>query len=244
MHKQVRKLTDAGIEQFARYLEALRGGQNGPPPVSLLDDPEFSEPASTVATVENIDFPNRYEMGRYLVGQLANWDPQTLVHDVGVWSWLALFYFDTLCPPDESGARVIRENYSYILSKSYNHQPRHALRTTYLFVKRYGDSVRFMFSKKPQERGELVEQLSAYQYLFGCRGVIEAAGKLYDDPNRGGYRRGAAGRGPGSVRRLVSVLRQLDLTHDLYALNGHEIVNMLPHEFDRFRPSRAEATHA
>lgn len=235
MRMQVRRLTEAGITEFARYLDGLRHGDLKQPPVELLDKPDFSEPAPAESTVENIGFANRFEMGRYLADKLAGWNQQALAHDVGTWSWLGLFYFDTLCPADKSGARVVRENYTYILSKRYNHQPRHALRTTYLFVKRYGDIVRFMFSRKPHERGEIVEQLAAYQYLFGCRGVIEAAAALYDDPLRETYKRGAAGKGPGSARRLVSILRQLDLTYDLYILPAGQIINMLPGEFARFR---------
>ncbi|MCP9448066.1 MAG: hypothetical protein NNA22_10930 [Nitrospira sp.] len=244
MHMQIRRLTEAGITEFGRYLDGLRNGDLKQPPVELLDNPNFSEPAPAESTVENISFASRFEMGRYLVDRLAEWNQQALAHDVGTWSWLALFYFDTLCPAGKLGARAVRENYTYILSRRYNHQPRHALRTTFLFAKKYGDTVRFMFSRKPHERGEIVEQLAAYQYLSGCRGVIEAAAALYDDPLRGAYKRGAAGKGPGSARRLVAILRQLDLTYDLYALSGREIVNMLPREFDRFRPSQADATRA
>jgi len=43
----------------------------------------------------------------------------------------------------------------------------------------------------------------------------------------------------GSLRRFIDVVRQLDLTYDLQALAGDDLVNLLPHEFSGWRPAAA-----
>ena len=59
---------------------------------------------------------------------------------------------------------------------------------------------------------------------------------LYVDPNTGLHKRGAAGRGPGSARRLAEVLGQFDMTWDLYSMSASSILDILPKEFNRFTP--------
>jgi len=41
---------------------------------------------------------------------------------------------------------------------------------------------------------------------------------------------------PGTLYRFIDVIQQLDLTYDLYSMNGEEILGLLPPEFDRWRP--------
>lgn len=237
MSTEIRKLNADGLERFEEYLAGLRNHQYSAPPHEILEDPAFSDPISPTARIESRNFGSRYELGAYLTDMLSGHNQPEISHDAGLWSWLALFYFDQLCPPKEDGSRKTRENYTYILSGDYNHHPRHAIRTTYVFVRDYGGTVRFMFSKKLHERGEIVEQLAARQYLFSCRGVIEAAQALYDDPARQTFKRGAAGKGGGSVRRLADWLDQLTLTYDLFLLGREDILGMLPREFRKFIPS-------
>ena len=236
MDKKIRRLNSNGISQFERYLDELRNHDYAPPPHDLLDDQRFSEALPWDVGIEDREFSIRYELGEYLVDRLRKCSQQEMSYDVGLWSWLALFYFDQLCPPENDGIRRPTENYTYILSRDYRHYPRHALRTTYIFVREYREKVRFMFSKGLHERGEIVEQLAARQYYISCQGVIETAQVLYDDPARRTFRRGAAGAGAGSVRRLTNLLEQLTLTHDLYQIRKEELLKILPSEFQRFLP--------
>ena len=132
--------------------------------------------------------------------------------------------------------------YQYVLSRDYRYHSRHALRTTCEYVRQYGEAVQFMFSKSPSERGEIIEQLSARQEIAACPAVVEAASELYNDKDRGTFKKGAAGRGRGSIVRLIKVLQQYQRTYDLYSLTGHQLVRMLPPEFDRFRGNAADST--
>jgi hypothetical protein len=40
---------------------------------------------------------------------------------------------------------------------------------------------------------------------------------------------------PGTLLRFIDVIQQLDLTYDLYSLNGEEILALLPPEFDKWK---------
>lgn len=231
----LRRLNDDGVKAFSGYIQELRSGIYAPVPKGLLTDERFSGSVPWSVELEESEFGNRYELGEYLTGQMRECDLRQISHDVGLWSWLALMYFDQLCPADATGARRPKETYSYILSRDYNHHPRHSIRTTCMFVARYGRNVTFMFSKGLHERGEIVEQLAARQDFLSCEGIIGAARLLYDDPSRGTFKKGAAGKGGGSVRRFVNVLQQFDVTYDLVSLTAGELIGMLPKEFDRFR---------
>ncbi len=234
---KLRLLNQDGLAEFQRYLTGLRNGHMKEPPFDLLDNPATSEELLPLIDIEYRDFATRYELGCYLVDKLSVLDQHEISHDSGVWSWIALWLFDQLCPSDKDGHRKPREDYHYVLSRDYRHHARHAIRTTYQFVRRYGSEVVFMFSQSLEKRGEIVEQLVARQELAAAPGVVQAASILYNDPDRHSFKIGSAGSGRGSVRRFVRVLQQFQLTYDLFSISGKDLVVLLPNEFDRFRPA-------
>jgi hypothetical protein len=85
--------------------------------------------------------------------------------------------------------------------------------------------------------GEIVEQIVARSEIITNPHAVEVATTIYFDPKSGSFKRGAAGKGGGSVRRLADILNQFDLTWDLYWMSAVSILAKLPGEFDRFRPA-------
>jgi len=239
---ELKRLNDEGLQLFSESIAAMRAASAGQVPTGILDDDRFSEAIENAPAVDHRKFESRYELGEYLVDVLSDFNWQDINHDAGLWSWLALYYFDQLCPTGAGGGRKPSMPYQYVLSRDYRYHSRHALRTTCDYVRQYGNAVRFMFSKSPDERGEIIEQLSARQEIAACPAVIEAASALYNDEARYTVKKGAAGRGRGSIVRLIRVLQQYQLTYDLYSLTGNQLVNMLPAEFDRFRGRGAKAS--
>ena len=79
--------------------------------------------------------------------------------------------------------------------------------------------------------------ITGVQDLIANRGVLEAASLLYFDEGSKKLKRGCqpSQPRPGTVRRFVRVLQQLDLTHDVYGMSGEEIVAILPDEFGAWR---------
>ncbi|MCP5430212.1 MAG: hypothetical protein H6962_08400 [Chromatiaceae bacterium] len=191
MSVTARRLNKRGLRAFASYVDQLRDGSKLPAPVHLLTDDDYSEELEIPVSVGDDPFETRYDIGKHLVRAFRGKNMQPLLGDIGFWTWLALFWFDQLCPPAADGSRKPSKEYNYILSTNYNHRPRHAIRTTWLLVDRYGEDSLFLLSKKPNERGELIEQLAARQYFISCQGVIGAAAALYYDPDRATFKRGA-----------------------------------------------------
>lgn len=236
MPEQARRLNEEGLEAFQNHIQELANGAKLVTPVHLLTDPRYSESIDTDIGVEQREFETRFDLGRYMSDALKNIPSQAVMGDTGFWSWLALYWFDQLCPPQENGTRKPSKPYNYILSRNYNHRPRHAVYTTWMLVDQYGETALFLLSKKPHERGELIEQLAARQYLISCHGVIETAKELYYDPERKTFKRGATSQTrQGNIRRFVSYLQQLDLTYDLGTIDSDTLLEMLPNEYSAFK---------
>jgi len=79
--------------------------------------------------------------------------------------------------------------------------------------------------------------ITGVQDLIANRGVLEAASLLYFDEGSKNLKRGCqpSQPHPGTVRRFVRVLQQLDPTHDVYGMSGEEIVSILLDEFGAWR---------
>ncbi|MCS6921279.1 MAG: hypothetical protein NZM07_05070 [Elioraea sp.] len=243
MPEAVRTLTEAGSRRFREYVERQRGGGTEPPPFHLLADAEASAPAAFDASIEVRDFGSRVEFGRYLVRIFSGIERRRLSRDAGLWNWLALRYFDQLCPPDGKGIRKPLEAGHYVLEDRFAHNRyyRHLVRAAWYAMALHGeDGVILLTSAgKPTpgigQWGEISEQLAAYQDILGSRTAMIVAARLYLHPELGTKRGAASPTGGGSVRRLATVLRQLALTHDLRTAAPEEVIAMLPDEFAPFR---------
>ncbi|WP_300496459.1 hypothetical protein [Marinobacter sp.] len=236
---EVRRLNTKGMQAFRNYLAGLDGDGSLPIPLNLLTDSATSEPLlETLEVDEGLTFETRYDMGVYLVDLLRDEGVQNLLGDVGFWSWLGLLWFDQLCPLS-GGKRKPKKEYNYILSENWRHRPRHAIYTTWMLVANHGENALFMLSKRLHERGELIEQLAARQYFMACVGVIEAAHKIYFDPDRRTFKKGATSqKRRGNIRRFVSYLQQLDLTYDLGSISSESLLEILPKEYEGFAGTR------
>ena len=233
---QARKLNDHGLREFEKFVVGLKSDNEQNTPIYLLHASESSEKLDVEVEVKDgLQFESRFAMGTYLVDLLNDQDIQKFLGETGFWSWFALLWFDQLCPLNSDDKRKPSMPYNYILSKKYNHRPRHAIFMTWQLVSFYGEDVRFLLSKPPSTRGELVEQLMARQDFYTSRGAVLLANKLYSDPATYGFKRGAAGRGSGSVVRFISVLQQLQTTYDIFSISMVELDSLYPAEFNRFR---------
>ena len=238
MSDQVRKLNRDGIAAFAAYLQSLRKGGTDPAPFQLLTDPAFSEEMEGTVTVEHHVFKDPFERGSYLAKTLSSFDRRQIAYDFSLWSWLALYFLDDLCPADPTGKREVLEDALYILGEKFNHQRyyRHLLRTPWLAVADNGENGRILLiNKLGGKRSEISEQLASRQGVFGNGTVIAGAYMLYYDPIGKTFKKGAGGKAAGSVRRLVSFIRQIDLTYDLRDCTPEQFLSLLPSEFDKFK---------
>jgi hypothetical protein len=238
MTLELRKVNEEGIKRFEAYLDA---GASGPPPVHLLSSPETSEKLATSILPSRHEFKDRYDFGSYLNDLLKNLDPVSISRDRGLWTALAIIWFDLICPPDKTGVRKVNMHYQYILESSYQTYYRHLVRSPWQCVKDHGENAKFMLIRSKDVEhplsvhGEILEQFGGRQRLFGSRAIIRAANMMYLDSETGRPLKGASGSGAGSALRFGKVVRQLDLTFDPDSMTPAEFINILPKEFSKWK---------
>jgi len=234
---RLRRLNDEGMTRMATFLESLKSDAPEPYPSAILSEPATSEAVSATVEVEQRSFPRRFEAADYLYRRFNAAGLDSPERDKGLWAWLALFWFDQLCPRDKHDKRKPGEIARWIpqLDNAQRYY-RHLLLGSYLVYTLYSndiDAAMALLEQPLDKPGDVVEQLGSRPQLVTCPAAIGAATRLYCNPD-GGLRRGAGGKGPGSPRRLADILMQFDLTYDLHTLCADDLLDLLPREFRRF----------
>ena len=179
--------------------------------------------------------------------RLGQLDPAKISTDRGLWTWLALYLFDQLCPSGSDGKRKLDKHYRYLLSSDYRHYYRHLVRTPWQLCRDHGPNSRFLLlatndGADPLRRhGDILEQLGGTQSIIRSRPIIVGGLSSISDPLSGRPKKGAAGKGGGSIRRFARVLRQLDLTFDPELMPPADLVPYYLVEFDGWKKGVAEA---
>lgn len=234
---KVRSLNARGIEQFREFLQQIRNGAEFRANPSVLYADDTSARLARTIEIEPRTFASKFAAAEYLTRALADIAPSP--DDLGLWSWLALYYFDQLSPVDAGGSRRPREDYHYIPSHSGGWQKeRHLLAGPYKLFAMHGTNARLLLHPPVHQHGAFVYDLGFRRDLITNRGLIEAIDLLYWDLKRGRPKRGATTTSrPGNLRRLIAVIQQLDFNYDLYGMRAEEILQLLPAEFDGWKPA-------
>lgn len=233
----VRAFNEEGLVEFERIISEIRNGAMKEVPSTLLFDEQFSEAYEPIINIENVDYKNKSELVSYLVSQLNLRTSKHLYFNTGIWTWLSAFYFDNICPVDGNGKRKVNESAFYVLKdpKNYTKYYRHLLAYPCRLYSELDQSSKIFLIGTFQKRGEITEQFGAYQEIALNKGILDAANILYWDDTTENLKRGAAGKGAGSARRLVRIIRQYQMTYDLNTMKGEEIVDLLPNEFAKWK---------
>lgn len=230
----VRKLNVKGIRVFEEYLQARRDGQEADLPEDILYDGDYTESANVEAEVEDITFDTRWEMAKNLSGIFRD-APPAHEKDSGLWTWIALYYFDQLCPSGKTPNRT----YQYILrgDENYRHYYRHLVNGPYRLYQIHGKNARAMLAGPVHRHPDLAEQIASRQEIVTNAALIQVVDYMFWDQERKDHKRGVTNRGePGTVRRLIRVHDQLERTYDLAGMGAGQIKSLLPSEFETWFP--------
>jgi hypothetical protein len=244
MADAVRTLNEKGIQAFRRYLADLREAPTGRPPWEILTDPGLAGKSLGDLEVERRAFKDKPGMAKYF-GEKFSMSPASQIEsNVGLWSWLSLYYFDQVCPVNPSGRRTPGQECRHILDLDFRRYYRHLLDGPYNVYRLHGERAPLLLYGPLDKISNYYEQLSCRQGFVTNKGVIEAANLLYINPRTGRPKYGPGGTGgkPGTLLRFIDVVQQLDLTHDLYNMTGEEVLSLLPPEFDEWRPKAGVKT--
>jgi hypothetical protein len=235
---KLRRLTGKGLEQFSAFLDSLNTPAPQGVPTCLLDNDETSSALEFDIDVRATAFPNRFELAKYLDSKLTDSGLKNLERDVALWTWLALLWFEQLCPVEKDGSRKPGERARFIPAvDDYRKYYRQLVAGPYAIYRAHRDEpsrVLAVLAGPVNQPGDIAEQLASRQEIVTNKAAMALATKLYIDAATQRPKKGAAGRGPGSARRFADVLNQFDLTWDLYAMQMPAMLRMMPKEFDRF----------
>jgi len=240
---KLRSLNARGIEELRGFLQEIRDGAEfrTSPAILYLDD--YTTRLPRQIEIEARTFASKFDAAEYL-SRLVD-DLPGAADDVGLWSWLALFYFDQLSPLDSDGRRRPREDYHYIPSRGGWQEDRHLLAAPCKLFQLHGTNARVLLHPPVHQHGAFIYNLGFRRDLITNRGLIEAIDLLYWDAKRGAPKRGATTDSrPGNLRRLIAVVQQLDFNYDLYGMRAEEILQLLPAEFDAWKPAAMRVTES
>lgn len=231
-----RRLTQSGIEQFDAFLTSLRDHPHADAPLDLLTESAASEPIDVEIEAEVRRFRSRLEVAEYL-SRLLRLDTSALRMDAGFWSWMALFWFESLCPTVRDRWNPGNRYHWLADLDDPGKACRHVLAGPFQIYRAHRDDPRRAMSLlcgSPTQPGPLVQLIASRPSLVTCNAVVGVATRLYYDAANGRNRPGLNTKSPGSPRRLADVLSQLDLTWDLHSLSVEQLLTLLPTEFDKF----------
>lgn len=231
----IRVLTDRGMELFRNYILELKDTPQNPPPINRLSQKPWSSEFSTHIEVENLSATTRMQLGKYLVElfQVKGVDRRDILNNPGMWSWLALLWFDNLCPVQSDGARKVLETPHYICSSHYTDYYRHLVAASWDIYYLHREISRLFLWTPLYIHNDFIEQLASRQSIITNKALIEAFDHLYWDSKSGRPKSGAQSRDKlGNFRRLQSFIKQVELTYDLRAMSAGEIIALLPSEYD------------
>lgn len=232
----LRRLNDEGIRRMGGFLDSLTTDRPERYPEDVLTDRATSEPLAVSVEVARCIFPRRFEMAEYLWERLSGSGLHEPERDAGLWAWLALYWFELLCPPDRDGRRKPGERLRWIPNiDDWTRTLRHLALGPYAVYAAYAHRTHLveplLCDPLPVPTSEIFRLFAENRRLLMCPGVLDVARRLYYDDAAKRLIRGAATKDTGGIRRLVAVLSQLDRTYDLPTLTSADLLRLLPAEF-------------
>lgn len=231
----IRILSDRGKERFIDYIEKIKTGSDEAPPIIQLSKEPWSSELSPVIEIDELSSITRLELGEYLAKlfESSGLNRKELVENTGMWSWLALFWFDRICPKDDSSSRKVRAITTYACSSEWRNYYRHLIAASWDIYFMYQELSRLFLWCKLHIHNDFMEQMASRQDIITNKAVIETVDRLYWDTKTKRPKINATNRKiAGNIRRLISLVYQLELTYDLRTMSTDDIIKLLPSEFD------------
>ena len=232
---QVRRFNTQGIERFREFLRKAREEPTASVEWSLLQEPSLTEPMHPTTKVGPLSFQTKREAAEYLHNILRDIPKQALIDDQGLWTWLSLYFFDSICPPRD-GSRKVRSDRTYIYeARNSRHFYMHLLFISWRILDVAPIHNRLLLDGSVASRESISEEVMKRLYLTRIPCFFELLEKIYLNPKTGRPRKGIVPTGkiaPGDLtHRLPTRIRQLEKTYDLHSLSADQLLEFLGPEF-------------
>ena len=241
---RLRRLNEAGIDRFRNLLDVLR--QTPEMDIShwrsVLEDPKLTEFHEEDADMPELKFTKRWEFTDMFRERLGHCDSQIFQNDAGMWAWLSMFYFDSVCPKNACGTRKVLKDYSYLPDIRGRNQVFHLLYSAW----RIGDLAakyqsekyaRIWLDESINSIGLFTAETMKRLSLTRLPCFFELIYRLYWNEQMDCLRPGILKTRKDDVRcgdlthRLPSVLNQLAVNYDLQNLTAEQLIPLLGPEF-------------
>jgi hypothetical protein len=230
---QLRRFNKEGIEKFRNELKRCRDDLMQRPNISLLDNPSITEIVADVDLRQQI-FKTKGEAGIFLRDLFRQIDlkPETLLKDAGLWTWLSLFYFDSVCP---KGTKILGD-YWFIFDAEGSWRWNCLIHHLFVSwrVMEYAGQYHRLFSNNPVAQGNVFTgQVMKRLSLLRIPCIFEVLEKVYLNPKTGKlFKKISSDEYRGNIsNRFPRVIEQLSLTYDLQSVSADTLVELLGDEF-------------
>ena len=232
---QLRRFNVAGLDRFKAFLAAARVDGAANVPWEVLEDDVLTEPMDALVQLDRPGFRTKREMVTYLRDRLQVLPERGLMRDAGLWTWLAMFYFDDLCPVQDGKRKVLSDWYYIYMVDQMLYWYRHLIVNPYEIYSRAQGFDEAFLTGPPSVLGGFSENTMRSLYVTRIDCIWEVMQRLYFDPRRGTVKPGVAKTSgspkAGDLSRLGRRIRQLEKTYDLQSLNADRFLALLGDEF-------------
>ena len=240
---KLRRFNEAGIRAIREQLALLRASPDRELPNALLEHRELTEVVQPEIQISHEHFQTKGEAARYLSFLLLKRHPEEITNDAGLWTWLAIVLFDSVCPASD-GRRKVKGDACYIYEpRNVRHFYRHFLFVSWRVLRLAPVHNHLFLSTRLDSLDSATAEVMQRLHLLRIPCIFEVVDRLYWDPRR---ERPVKGRisskiQPGNLRyRLPSRIRQLEKTYDLMSLNADQLLELLGDEFSFARRQTAK----
>jgi hypothetical protein len=241
---ELRELIEPGVLKLEQYLHELDYSTKFIPKPNLNIDlySKKTELPQDIFIDENKKFETRMEIGSYISQKLSLcgikrgkviFESQEQWNNV--WSWLAYLWLDQFITL-RKGVYKVPAISRFIGSSDWNRFYRHFISMPYyIFSLHENYNSKLFLECAPSIHNEFMEQIGSRKWIITSKSLVELAHLLYWDRKKDVPKRGARGKGKGTVRRFGKIINQFRLTYDVHQMDIRELVSLLPSEFDEWK---------
>ena len=180
------------------------------------------------------NFSTSYELGVHLTEVLKDLSYNDIQADAEMWDWLSLYYFNVVFSEKMRGYSELR----YILNQDWKLIFRHLIRTPWFCVQYYGKYSKLLLCEDPFRAIDWLEQYIKNREIREFKTLIKICYEMYFDKKNDKYRPSTSKGKPGGLFRLRDKINQYFRVYDLWHMNAQEIIDLLPKEFDNYKPKK------
>jgi hypothetical protein len=236
---KLRRFNSDGILAFREFLSSCRQNPDTELPRGMLEDSTLTEVVDASISVADNHFETKGDAARYFESVLRPIRTEELSKDAGLWSWLTLLFFDSVCPA-EAGARVVKNDYHYIFEPTNTrHFYRHLLFISWRVLTLAPVHHRLFLHSRLSMLDKMTTEVMKRLYMTRIPCIFEVLDRLYWSESTRAPKKGMIGskeREGDLTHRLPLRIRQLEMTYDLMSLTADQLIEILGAEFAFARP--------